>query len=82
MDLELIGGVTAIGLIVAIVQLIKTAGFPAKYAGVLALLLGLIVAFVYTYFSVTAWYQALVLGLALGLAAAGAWSTAKNIAGK
>jgi len=82
MDIELIAGVGALGLIVAVVQLIKAAGFPSKFAGLLAVLLGLLLGLAYTFWNATPWYQAVILGLALGLAAAGAWSTGKNVAGK
>lgn len=79
MDIDLIGGVAASGIIIGLVQLAKTLGFPTKYAGLLAVGLGLLTTFIYDFYSDTRWYHVLVLGLAVGLSAAGLWSTIKSV---
>lgn len=56
MDLELVAGVSAVALIMSLVQLAKQAQLlPSRWAGLAA------------------------VGLALGLSAAGLWSTGKNV---
>ena len=78
MDFELIGGIAAVPIIIGLVQLLKSIGFPAKYAGVLAVGLGLAASLGYTYFQAEPWYEAAVMGLAVGLSAAGLYSATKN----
>ncbi len=77
MNLELYG-VSAVILIIGLVQLAKQIGYPPKYAGLLAVGLGLAVAVGYSYFSGQILFEAVIKGLALGLSAAGLYSTAKN----
>jgi 4-hydroxybenzoate polyprenyltransferase len=79
-DLDLAGGIAASGIIVGLVQLAKTLGFPTKFAGLLSVGMGLIMAVVYSFFRDTTWFQVVVLGLGLGLAASGGWSTVKSAA--
>jgi len=76
------GGVAASGVIVGLVQLAKTLGFPSKYAGLLSVGIGLIVTVVYSFFRDSTWYHVVIMGLALGLVAAGGWSTVKSTAGQ
>jgi 4-hydroxybenzoate polyprenyltransferase len=78
MDLEIIGGIMAVPLIMGVVELAKRSGFNTKYAGLLAVVLGLVLSFAYTFFKETPYFTAGVIGLALGLSAAGLYSTAKN----
>lgn len=77
MDLEILG-ISAVGLIIAVIQLAKSIGFPAKYAGILAVAVGLLLSFGYTYYAETQVFNATLTGLALGLSAAGLYSAAKN----
>jgi len=81
-DLDLAGGIAASGIIVGLVQLAKTLGFPTKFAGLLSVGMGLIMAVVYSFFRDTTWFQVVVLGLGLGLTASGGWSTVKSAAGQ
>lgn len=78
MDIE-IYGVSAVLLIVGLVGLAKNMGFKAKYGGVLAVFLGLLFSFGYTFFNETSVFRAIIIGLALGLSAAGFYSTQKNV---
>ena len=77
MDLE-IYGVGAVALIVSLVAVAKKAGFPSKYGGLLALVIGLALAF--SYGSVEGWppVRSIVTGAVVGLMASGAYSTQKN----
>lgn len=77
MDLE-IYGVSAVLVIIGLVQLAKSVGFNSKYGGVLAVVLGVAASVGYTLFSETNVFKAVVIGLALGLSAAGLYSTTKN----
>lgn len=78
MDLEMYG-VSAVVLIIAVVQLLKGAGLPAKYAGLAAVALGLAAA--WGFGAPAGWpvMQIIVTGLMLGLSAAGLYSTQKNV---
>lgn len=77
MDLE-IYGISAVLLIMGIVQLAKNVGFPSKYAGVLSVGMGVLASVGYTLFQETEIFKTLVIGLALGLSASGLYSTQKN----
>ncbi len=68
-------------IIVGLVQIAKGIGFPARYAGLLAVMLGVALMILYTYFHDAPWLEAAVLGAVAGLAAAGVWSTGKNAVG-
>ncbi len=81
MDLE-IYGVSAVLVIIGLVQLAKQVGFNSKYGGVLAVVLGLAVSLGYAYWAEVTAFKAVITGLALGLSAAGLYSTAKNAAEK
>ena len=72
MDIEIFG-VSAVLLIIALVNLAKSAGFNSKYGGILAVLLGILTSVGYSFF------KAIITGLALGLSAAGLYSTQKNV---
>ena len=71
-------GIPSLVLVPLLVQALKAAGLPAKWAGVAAILVGLAVAGLAE--AVTAWPQVtpfvrwLVAGLLLGLASAGSYS--------
>jgi len=77
LDLELYG-ISAVVLIVGLVQLAKQIGFPTKFAGVLSVGLGLAVALGHAYLVEELAFQAAITGLALGLSAAGLYSATKN----
>jgi len=78
MDIE-IYGISAVLLIIALVNLAKSAGFKSKYGGLLAVALGVLASVGYTFYQDTLTYEAIVTGLALGLSASGLYSTQKNI---
>ena len=77
MDLELYG-VSAVLVIIGLVQLAKSVGFNGKYGGVLAVALGVATSVGYTLFNEAEIFRAVIVGLALGLSAAGLYSTTKN----
>lgn len=78
MDLALLASADAI--IIALVQICKNAGFPSKYAGLLAVLMGLMAAFgVMLQIGSTDYFGAVKLGIMLGLTAAGAYSGGKAV---
>jgi ABC-type uncharacterized transport system permease subunit len=71
-------GVSAVVLIIGLVELAKQIGFPAKFAGVLAVGFGLAVSLGYAYLAEQVAFEAVITGLALGLSAAGLYSATKN----
>lgn len=71
-------GIPAVPLVIALVQLAKAAGFPSRYAGLLAAGLGLLGGALSYWFADSALAAAVVNGLVAGLGAAGVWSTVKN----
>lgn len=72
-------GVAVVPLIIAVVALAKQSGINQKYGGILALVLGLCVGFGYGLVEAGWNYlQCAIVGSALGLSAAGTYSTIKN----
>lgn len=70
-DLELIGGVSAVVVISGLVGIGKRFGLPEKYIPIFALILGLLASFTYYFYRQQIWYEALVMGLLLGLSSLG-----------
>jgi hypothetical protein len=74
-------GVSGAALAAGIVQVFKQAGFPVRFAGLLALVLGTSAGLLAGWQSpVIGWYDGLGQGLLAGLSAAGAWSASRAIA--
>ena len=80
MDLEMYG-VSAVLIIIGLVQLAKSAGLPSKWAGLVAVTLGVVASVCFTLWGEVPVYKAVIVGLALGLSAAGLWSTQKATRG-
>ncbi len=76
-----IAGVAVVPLIVALTEVAKALGLPTRWAAPLAIALGLLASLGYSAASGSpagrAWLEATIGGLALGLAAAGAYSGAR-----
>lgn len=72
----LIGGFAVSGIIVAVVQILKGIGLPNKYAGLVAMLLGIAVGLAVYYEGTIEMtlLTAMFTGLATGLVASGAYS--------
>jgi hypothetical protein len=68
--------VAIIPLIVGVVELLKQLGLPTKFAGAIAAVLGIVIGIVYVAPANIA--EGLLVGLSLGLAAAGLYSGVKN----
>lgn len=68
--------VAIIPLIVGVVELLKQLGLPVKFAGAIAAVLGIVIGIVYIAPSNIA--EGILVGLSLGLAAAGLYSGVKN----
>ncbi len=77
-DLEIIEGVSAIMVIIALVQVAKRLGMQARFAPLLSLILGIMASFGIHYHAESTWYIALVTGIILGLSAIGTYSSIKN----
>lgn len=81
MDIELIGGISAVVIIIGLIEVVKTVcGLDSKLAPVLAIVLGLAASFGLAYYSDTVAFEAVVTGLAIGLSAVGLYSGSKNVA--
>jgi hypothetical protein len=80
MDFELINGIVAVPIIIGLIEVLKRVlGMDAKLAPVVAVVLGLAASFGVTYFGETEAFEAVVLGLAVGLSAVGLYSGSKNV---
>lgn len=79
LNLELVTGVGAIALIVALVQIAKNMGFPTKFSPLLSIGLGLLASFGFHFYSEDPIYTTIVVGLAMGVGAVGSYSTVKNV---
>ena len=80
MDLEIFG-VSAVLVIIGLVQIAKSLGLPTRYAGVASVGLGVLTSLGYTYYVDAPWLQAVMVGLAIGLSAAGLYSGTKAASG-
>ena len=80
----LIFGISATSLVVALVQLAKSVGFPTRYAPLLSLALGLFAGIIVWLANVhpdlAPLLQTAILGLMAGLAASGAYDTVHETA--
>lgn len=76
--LELIPGVLAVPVILAIIELFKQTGYNVKHAPILAIVLGQVFALGSLYYGGTPLYTAIIMGLLAGLGAIGLYSGAKN----
>jgi len=72
-------GVPAVPLILGLVELAKRLGFPSRWAGVLAVALGVVGSLLWMYTQSSPLAQAVAQGLVVGLAASGLWSTEKSV---
>lgn len=78
MDFEPIVGVSAVGLIVAVIEVLKYMGMKTKLAPVVSVLLGILLSVGYHYSAGEIWYEAVITGLAVGLVPIGVYSGVKN----
>lgn len=73
-------GILIIPLITGIVEVLKRAGLPPKYAGLASLILGLGLSIAYGQMEAHwALIQSILVGLALGLAASGLYSQVRAL---
>jgi len=79
MDIELIGGISAVVIIIGLLQVLKGFGLDAKLTPVVAVVLGLAVSLGLSYYGETKAFEAVVFGLAVGLSAVGLYSGTKNV---
>ena len=75
-------GVAGVGLIAGLVEVCKRVGLPIVWAPALSLLLGIALSVGYEWVTVPntreVWFNAVIVGLGLGLAASGLYSGVKN----
>ncbi|MDO9534394.1 MAG: hypothetical protein Q7J85_03455 [Bacillota bacterium] len=76
-DLEFVGGISAVAIIMGLVQLSRKFGVTEKYTPLVAIFLGLLASLGYNYFGDQKWFEALIIGLALGLSSIGLESTTR-----
>ena len=79
MDFELIGSVSAVIIIIGLIQVFKAVfGLDTKLAPAVAIILGLAASFGLAYYGETKAFEAVVMGLAVGLSAVVLYSSTKN----
>ena len=79
MDFELIAGGSAMLVILAVVELVKGVfGIDAKLAPIISVCLGLVFSIAYSFYGDTVLYEAIIMGLIVGLGAVGLYSGPKN----
>lgn len=79
MDFELIAGGSALVVILGVVELVKSVfGIDAKLAPIISVCLGLIFSIAYSFYGDTVLYEAIIMGLIVGLGAIGLYSGPKN----
>lgn len=77
-DLEFVGGISAVAIIMGLVQLSRIFGVREKYTLLLSIFLGLLASAGYYFFGDQKWFEALIIGLALGLSSIGLESTTRT----
>jgi membrane associated rhomboid family serine protease len=80
MDFELIAGVSAIFVIMAVIEIFKSFGLNQKYSPIFAVILGLVFSFAMAFYGNTVEYESAIKGLIVGLSAVGLYSGVKNTA--
>jgi hypothetical protein len=70
-DLEIVSGVSAIALIIGLLEVAQKAGLDKKYVPFVSLAFGLLTSVGYFYFGGTTWFEAIVVGIVIGLCATG-----------
>ncbi|HHU77112.1 MAG TPA: hypothetical protein GXZ24_09525 [Firmicutes bacterium] len=70
-DLEIVSGVSAIALIIGLLEIAQRAGLNKKYVPFVSLALGLLTSIGYFYFGNTTWFEAIITGIMIGLCATG-----------
>lgn len=68
----------AVPVVLGIVQAVKAAGLPSRFAPLASLALGIGLSFLVGAF----WREAILQGVIVGLSASGLWSGAKAVSGK
>lgn len=75
------GGFAALPIVAGLVEVAKHSGFPDRFAGLLALVLGIAGGVSFAQLAGVHVATGLVQGIVVGLAASGAWSTSRNTLG-
>ncbi len=73
-NMEMVGGASAIAIVLGLVQVAKRLGLKEKYCPLLSTLLGLLISLGYHFYSYKTWYEAVIFGLIIGLSAVGLYS--------
>jgi hypothetical protein len=73
-NMEMVGGASAIAIILGLVQVARRLGLKEKYCPLLSTVLGLLISLGYHFFNHKTWYEALIIGLVLGLSSVGLYS--------
>lgn len=79
MDIQLIGSISAVAIIIGVIEALKKFNLDPKMAPVVAIILGLAVSFGLSYYGETKAFEAIVTGLAIGLSSVGLYSGSKNM---
>jgi Kef-type K+ transport system membrane component KefB len=70
-DMEIVGGISAIAFIIGLLEFLQKVGLNKKYLPFIALAFGLLTSIGYYYYGNTTWFEAIIIGIMLGLCATG-----------
>jgi hypothetical protein len=76
---QILFGIAVVPAIVGLVEVCKDLGLPTRAAPACSVIFGVLAAFAQFYAGTWPWIQAAVLGIALGLSAAGLYSGVKTV---
>lgn len=76
--MQMVGGASAIAVVLGLVEVAKRLGLREKYCPLLSLFFGLLISLGYYFYNQNTWYEAVIIGLIVGLSAVGLYSGAKE----
>ena len=77
-SMEMVGGASAIAVVLGLVEVAKRLGLKEKFCPLLSIFLGLFISLGYHFYNHKIWYEAVIVGLTIGLSAVGLYAGTKD----